>query len=78
MGLRANVKFGYVMPNSPYTRAGHWCTYSAPEEAPPLLLDTVDELEFRLRLMFPGVFRAAEVRRQLHQNYGSRGSSILY
>lgn len=67
------------MPPSPQKYAGHWTTYSAPEEAPSLLLDTVAELEFRLRLKFPGVFRAAEVRRQLQERRKiNLGSSSIY
>lgn len=43
----------------------HWRTYGHPEETPQILLQSVDEIEFRLRMQFPEVFAAAAARRRL-------------
>jgi hypothetical protein len=40
----------------------HWRKYDYSNETPPLALDTVDELEWRLRMRFPEVFEAAKER----------------
>lgn len=39
-----------------------WRKYTHSDEVPPLAIDTVDELEFRLRIKFPEVFEAARER----------------